>query len=136
VSWLKDLFSGRQGPASAAASTQQSVKRVKEDLDWLNSQVQTQCRQRAQAPLGTEDERLALQLARLYQNYDRVCNHRNEEEKAECEKLTATAADIGKAICHSGGPKRMLLVAFRAEKHGARMRTIELWWDGIGGWRF
>jgi|ERR1022692_1414016 predicted component of type VI protein secretion system len=136
MGWLKDLFSSREAPAPAAAKTQQSVKNVKDDLDWLNPQVQAQCRQRAQSPLGTEDERPALQLARLYRDYDRVCNHRNEQEKAQCEQLTATAAELGRAICASGGPKRMLLVAFRAEKHGARMRTMELWWDGIGGWMF
>src|SRR5690349_14041452 len=116
MSWFKRLFGSEHTSGSAAGSA--TAKRASSnDLDWLNSQVQAQIRQRAQSPISGEDERTAQQLASLYKDYDKVCNHRTDQEKAECEKINAVAADIGRVLCDAGGPKKMLLVAFRAERY-------------------
>ena len=104
--------------------------------NWLDPQFQQWCRQQAKSDLSHEDEEMAMRLAAIYKDYSKFSDSMSEEAKAQCKRFTAEAAAIGQQLCQNGGAKRMLLIALRAEVHGARVRSIELFWDGICGWQW
>jgi hypothetical protein len=125
----------RDPPSPTVAPIVSDPAKTTQDLDWLGFEYQQKCRVRAQSALAHDDELIARKLATLHQAYSRVCNLRTEEEEAECKRIRAETAELGRALCAAGGPGKMLLIAFRAEHHGARVSNIESFWNGICGWQ-
>jgi hypothetical protein len=113
VGWLKNLFGGSR--ASTAGS----------DLVDLRPESERKIERKAQSRVSPEDEEIARRMVSLIQ---------------QCQSLDDAAAQemkkIGEQLCAHGGNERMLLIAYRVQALGRRVRDCELYWDGICGWMY
>lgn len=91
---------------------------------------------RSLQPLDEADEAIAQKLAELVKRTDDEYEH----DKAAYERTTAEIKKIGFDLCSGrtevGGGTHMKLVAGRVKVLGGRIRTLEMFWDGICGWRY
>jgi hypothetical protein len=81
--------------------------------------------QKAKSPLSAEDEEIARRMVSLIQQCESLDDAAHEEMK-----------QIGRQLCENGGYDRMVLIAYRVQVLGRRVRDCELYWDGICGWMY
>jgi hypothetical protein len=91
---------------------------------------------RSRAPLDPADEAIAQKLVELVQRTDAEY----ENDKAAYERTTAEIKRIGNDLCSApasvSGSTHMKLIAGRAQALGIRLRTLEMFWNGICGWQY
>jgi hypothetical protein len=136
MSWLKNLFSGRRAresdrdPIDALHARFENIleeTRANEATGFVDLRPESErnMERKAQSRLSAEDEEIAQRMVSLIQ---------------QCQSLDDAAAQemkkIGEQICADGGNDRMLLIAYRVQALGRRVRDCELYWDGICGWMY
>lgn len=89
-------------------------------MDW-RSDGEKAIAYRAQRALDGDYEKVARRLVMLL---------------ADGEANSAEIREIGAQLCSQGGPDHMRMIAYRANSLGIHIRLIELYWDGICGWRY
>ena len=113
MGWLRNLFGGSRATAGDP------------NFVDLRPESERQTQRRAKTGLSGEDEEIARRMVRLIQ---------------ECGSLDDAAAlemkQIGHQLCENGGHERMVLIAYRVQALGRRVRDCELYWDGICGWMY
>ena len=113
MGWLRNFFGG-----SRAAETGS-------DFVDLRPDSERKMERQAQSRLSAEDEEIARRMVLLIQ---------------QCKSLDDSAAQemkrIGEQLCENGGYDRMVLIAYRVQALGRRVRDCELYWDGICGWMY
>jgi hypothetical protein len=86
--------------------------------------------------LGGEDEQLSHQLVELIQRFNTLYR----PDRPAADRAQQEIKSIGERLCASGGSSRMKRVAYRVSAlgagKGARLRDLELHWEGICGWRY
>ena len=137
MSWLKNLFSGRRARESDWDPIESLQARFDNILDEtraseaasrfvdLRPESERNAERKAHSSLSSEDEKIARRMVSLIE---------------QCQSLDDTAAQemktIGQQLCQNGGNDRMLLIAYRVQSLGRRVRDCELYWDGICGWMY
>lgn len=96
----------------------------------LRSAEERDMEDRGKKPLAGEDESIARNLATMVKRTDQEY----ATDKAAYERTTAEIRKIGEELCAAGGDSRMKLIAYRANALGARIRLMEMFWNGICGW--
>ncbi|MFQ5752267.1 MAG: hypothetical protein ACE5HI_09745 [bacterium] len=114
MNWLKKLFGGGRD--------KDFTPRV---VDDLRDEKERNMERQAKSSLSGEDEQLARKMVSLIQQ----CNSLEDAAAKEMKK-------IGEYLCSNGGHDRMVLVAYRVQALGKRVRDCELYWDGICGWMY
>ena len=91
---------------------------------------------RSLEPLDPADEAIAQKLAALVKRTD-------DEYATDMEAYERTVAEIkqiGDDLCRpepgTSGYTHMKLVAGRVRVLGGRIRTLEMFWNGICGWQY
>ncbi len=97
----------------------------------LRSAEERAVEERGRKPLDGADETIAQSLAQLVKRTDAEY----AGDKAAYERTTAEIRKIGEDLCAAGGDSRMKQVAYRVHFLGGRTRLLEMFWDGICGWR-
>jgi hypothetical protein len=113
MGWLKGLFGGKR-------STE-----TRSDFADLRPESERKIEHKAQSRLSAEDEQIARRMVSLIQQCESLDDAAHEEMK-----------QIGRQLCENGGNDRMLLIAYRVQALGRRVRDCELYWDGICGWMY
>lgn len=113
MGWLRNLFGGRRATATSS------------DFVDLRPESERKMEKQAHSRLLPEDEEIAQRMVSLIR---------------QCQSLDDSAAQemkrIGEQLCENGGYDRMVLVAYRVQALGRRVRDCELYWDGICGWMY
>lgn len=86
----------------------------------------------AKQSLSEEDEQLAQNLLTLIREASSQYNVNKEAHARTCAEIKR----IGEELCLNGGHDRMVRIAYRVQTLGARVRDLELHWDGICGWMY
>jgi len=113
MSWLRNLFGGRRASA------------VNSDFVDMRPESERKMESKAQSRLSAEDEQIARRMVSLIQQCKSLDDAAHEEMK-----------QIGRQLCENGGNDRMLLIAYRVQALGRRVRDCELYWDGICSWMY
>jgi hypothetical protein len=96
----------------------------------LRSATEVAMEERGRRPLDGPDEAIAQKLAQLVMRTDAEYSN----DKPAYERTKAEIEKIGNDLCRDGGDARMRQVALRMKALGGRVRTLEMYWNGICGW--
>ncbi len=96
----------------------------------LRSAEERSMEERGKRPLDGGDETIAQNLAAMVKRTD----HEYETDKAAYERTSAEIRKIGEELCAAGGEDHMKQIAYRVAALGGRVRSLEMYWDGVCGW--
>lgn len=115
--WIRKHLKAKKDPAEEA------VDRPSEEEKQLEAQ--------SAQPLDEADEAAAQYLYRLLERAIRSTKIKSVASLANSVEIQ----EIGKDLGRHGGKLRMKRVAYRVKALGGSMDLIDMYWDGLHGWK-